>query len=77
ELDKSGIRLPQKCPTTNNNTNRETNKKTIAPPAPLPAWGQAKAALTERPECENSLSAAFAIPADISSAFGKSFYTPA
>ena len=45
EFIKSAISPYQKCGTTNNNTNRETNKKTIAPPAPLPAGGQAPAAL--------------------------------
>jgi ParB/RepB/Spo0J family partition protein len=33
-----------------NDTNRETNKETTAPPAPLPAGGQAPAALTQRKE---------------------------
>ncbi|RKY24001.1 MAG: hypothetical protein DRP62_04765 [Planctomycetota bacterium] len=45
DFGKSAIRLRQKCGTTNNNTNRETNRAIIAPPAPLPAGGQAPAAL--------------------------------
>jgi len=48
DLDKSEIRLGQKCPTTINTTIRETIKETKAPPAPLPAGGQAPAVLAER-----------------------------
>jgi hypothetical protein len=48
EFGKSAIRLNQKCPATNNNTNKETIKKTTDPQPPLPAGGQAAAVLTER-----------------------------
>jgi len=48
ELVKSGLSPGQKCPTTNNNTNKETNSKTTAPLSLLPAGGQAPAVLTER-----------------------------
>ena len=50
DLGKSAFRLRQKCRTTNNKTNRETNRATKAPPSPLPAGGQASAVLAEREE---------------------------
>jgi hypothetical protein len=43
----------QNCPTTNNTTIKDTTGKTIAPPSPLPAGGQAPAALVERSEAAN------------------------
>jgi hypothetical protein len=45
---KSGNRLSKILRTTNNKTIRETISQTTAPPAPLPARGQASAVLTER-----------------------------
>ncbi len=45
---KSAFRLPQKCLTTNNKTNKETIEDTTATPAPLPACGQASALLADR-----------------------------
>jgi len=48
ECAKSGNRLGTNLPTTNNTTIRETIKDTKAPPAPLPAGGQAPAVLVER-----------------------------
>jgi len=48
DLSKSAIRLTQKCATTNNNTIKETIIDTTAPPAPLPAGGQAPAVLADR-----------------------------
>jgi len=50
EFGKSAFRLRQKCLTTNNKTNRESNRATTAPPWPLPAGGQASAVLAEREE---------------------------
>jgi hypothetical protein len=47
---KNAFRVGQKCPTTNNNTITENNKRTIASPAPLPACGQASATLIARKE---------------------------
>jgi len=45
---KSGDRPGKILRTTNNKTIRETISQTTAPPAPLPAGGQASAVLTER-----------------------------
>ena len=42
------IRVGQNCPHTNNTTNKDIISQTTAPPAPLPAGGQASAVLTER-----------------------------
>ena len=50
DCGKSAIRLNHKCATTNNTTIKDTTVKTIAPPSPLPAGGQAPAALEERSE---------------------------
>jgi len=50
DYSKSAIRLKQFCVTTNNNTKKETIKEIISPPSPLPACGQASAALEERKE---------------------------
>jgi hypothetical protein len=50
DCSKSAIRLKQKCATTNNTTIKDTTVKTIAPPALLPAGGQAPAALQQRSE---------------------------
>jgi hypothetical protein len=47
--------LGQNCPTTNNTTIKETITKTIAPPSPLPAGGQAPAALVERREARRAV----------------------
>ena len=44
---KSAIRLRQICSTTNNITNKETNRETT-PLSPMPAGGQASAVLAER-----------------------------
>jgi hypothetical protein len=48
EYAKNGFRVRQNCPTTNNNTIKETIEKTIAAPSPLPAGGQAPAPLEDR-----------------------------
>jgi hypothetical protein len=45
---KPVVSLGQNCPTTNNNTIKETIKDTTATPAPLPAGGQAPALLADR-----------------------------
>ena len=50
DFAKSETGLRQRCVTTNNNTNIETNKETTTPLPPLPAGGQAAAVLTERKE---------------------------
>jgi len=42
------IQVRQNCPHTNNTTIKETIGNTTAPPAPLPAGGQAPAVLVER-----------------------------
>ena len=42
------IQVGKNCPHTNNTTNKDIISKTTAPPAPLPAGGQAPAVLTER-----------------------------
>jgi hypothetical protein len=48
DFAKSEAGLEQRCVTTNNKTNIETNKETTTPLPPLPAGGQAAAALTDR-----------------------------
>lgn len=48
DFAKSETGLRQRCVTTNNNTNIETNKETTTPLPPLPAGGQAAAVLTDR-----------------------------
>ncbi len=48
DCDKSCIEVRQNCPTTNNNTIKETTVKISATPAPLPAGGQAPALLAQR-----------------------------
>jgi len=48
ESDKNGVRVRQNCRTTINNTITENNKRTIASPLPLPAFGQAPATLAYR-----------------------------
>ncbi len=52
ELAKNGFRPGQKCPTTNNNTIKETMQETTAPPSPLPAGGHAPAVLVERRDAD-------------------------
>jgi len=47
DMDKNGHRVGQKCPTTNNTTIKENNKRNKATPSPLPPKG-APALLTER-----------------------------
>ena len=48
DFAKSETGLKQRCVTTNNKTNIETNKETTTPLPPLPAGGQAAAVLTDR-----------------------------
>jgi len=47
------FQVRQNCLHTNNTTIKDTTGKTIAPPSPLPAGGQAPAALEERSEAAN------------------------
>ena len=53
DCSKSAVRLNQKCVTINNTTIKDTTGKTITPPSPLPAGGQAPAALEQRSEAAN------------------------
>ena len=55
ECSKSAISLTQKCITTNNITNKETITETIEQPVPLPAGGQAPAALEERTQARKKI----------------------
>jgi hypothetical protein len=61
-IDKTGVptspecvfQVRQNCLHTNNTTIKDTTGKTIAPPAPLPAGGQAPAALEDRKHAAQS-----------------------